>query len=516
MKVEKNKKKYYLLVYNKNMSTLEQPMSSMSVSSTKLNTPELDWSAKSLSHPQRTYSKINVINGVNSGTLSTSTQGAFSFQIPAKVLSLKDSYVSIDLEIATAGGGGNASVISGNLGNIFSRVVCTADNNTVLFDINDFHRFACMLHAPSMKFETLEQECVSGTHLLLEDDEATARRCPFNVLQKNVRGIFTDAATTQAPLANKPPCDFFTGATTAFHQENTNENSYRHYIQQTAGNATATDYSLQFRLKDLLPHTICALDQLLYFGGSQLQFDFYINNVDYVGYLANNTTITTSAVQGALPTTTFKNFQFNLCVENNVNTINAVVNKIKAEGLTIPIPYVYGSKTTISASTSHNVNQVITRSAGEKLKWVAYSFFTNSSTRDIINSHSIINPTAITGQPVFSVPFVSYNTSLDNIFIKSQSTIDCTKGEHWLYNKTELKGSALQGLELHTNDFVHVDSWIGKSLCEYDPSVSDGLPITENHTWGITATTTSIALQHYIYYCMERKLVIGNFSVQVI
>ena len=45
------------------MNSLEQPLSAMSVSSTKLNTPELDWSAKSLSHPSRTYQKIAVING---------------------------------------------------------------------------------------------------------------------------------------------------------------------------------------------------------------------------------------------------------------------------------------------------------------------------------------------------------------------------------------------------------------------------------------------------------------------
>jgi hypothetical protein len=497
------------------MNSLEQPLSAMSVSSTKLSTPELDWSAKSLSHPSRTYQKIAVINGVNSGTLSTSTQGAFSFQIPAKVLSLKDSYVSMDLSIATAGGAGNASVLQGNLSNLFSRIVCTADNNAVLFDINDFHRYSAMLTAPSMKYETLSQECVSGTHLLLEADSDTSKRNPFNVLQKNCSGIFTDAATTQVPLANKPPCDFFTGGTTAFHQENTNENSYRHFIQQTAVNATTTNYSIQFRLKDLLPHTIASLDQLLYFGGNQIQFDFYINSVDFVGYLATSTTITTSTVAGALPTTTFSNFQFNLCTENNVNTINAIVNKVKTEGVSINIPYIYGSKTSISASTSQSVNQVVTRSSGNSLLFVAWAPFTNVTTRDINNNHSAIYATAVTGQPVFSIPLISYNSSWDNIFIKSQSTIDCTRGEHWLYNKNELRGSALQGVEALSNDFVHIDSWIGKPLCEYDPSVQDGIILSENHTWGVTATTTSTAFQHYVYYCCQRKLVLSNFSVQV-
>jgi hypothetical protein len=509
------------------MNSLEQPMAEMSVG-TKLNTPELDWSSKSLSHPQRIYSKINVINGVNSGTLSTSTQGAFSFQIPAKVLSLKDSYVSLDLEIATAGNGVPCSVIAGNLGNIFSRVVCTADNNAVLFDINDFHRFGSMLHAPSMKSETLEQECVSDMEFLPTGATSAAvrgiaRRSPYNVLQKNSTAQFTATATVPTIVSNKPPLDRFTGGidpTNAgvalfAHQENLNPSGYRHYIQQTnLANNQATAYSLSFRLKDLLPHTVCSLEQLLYFGGAQLQFDFYINSIDFVGYLAGTAALIASQAQ--LPATTFSNFQFNLCAENNVNTINAVVNKVKNEGLTIPIPYVFGSKTSIG-STAPNVNQVITRSSGEKLRWVAWSPFPSTALRDIINSHTQLTCTDISGQGTYTTVFDNYNTSLDNIFIKSQSTIDCSKGEHWLYNKNELKGSALQGIELLNNDFVHIDSWTGKSLCDTDPSVSDGLPITENHTWGLTASFTSADVyQHYVYYCMERKLVIGNFSVQVI
>lgn len=494
------------------MNSLEQQLPA-----TKLSTPELDWSSKSLSHPSRIYSKINVINGVSNGTLSTSTQGAFSFQIPAKVLSLKDSYVSMDLTIATSTT--TCAFISGNLGNIFSRIVCTADNNTVLFDINDFHRFNSMLCAPSMKFETLEQECSSALSYLPfgATSESVAKRNPFNVLVKNSTdysvdgngdGIITNNAF------NLTPVDRFTGGTTVVHQANTNSNSYRHFIQKASASAGVTAYSLQFRLKDLLPHTICSLEQLLYFGGSQLQFDFYINATDFVGALQGTLNgLTTSA---SLPATNFSNFQFNLCTENNVNTINAVVNKVKNEGLVIPIPYVFGSKTSITSGTSHNLNQVITKSSGDRLRWLAWSPFYAGNAVDLKNSHTWLNCTDVTGQGVYANIFTSYNTSLDNIFIKSQSTIDCTKGEHWLYNKNELRGSALQGIDALSNDFVHIDNWCGHPICEIDPTVSDGLPITENHTWGLTSTTVSESLQHYIYYCMERKLVVGNFSVQVI
>lgn len=514
------------------MNSLEQPMAEMSVG-TKLNTPELDWSAKSLSHPQRIYSKIAVINGVNSGTLSTSSQGAFSFQIPAKVLSLKDSYVTLDLNIATSGAN-LTPAIAGNLGNIFSRVVATADNNAVLFDINDFHRFGSMLHAPSMKYETLEQECNNGYGFLPSGASASvqAKRNPFNVLSQCATFQGVSAANVETTtLAGKCPIDKFTGATREtgagppvtygclVHKENVNPNSYRHFIQKVGTVDAVTSYSLQFRLKDLLPHTICSLDQLLYFGGAQIQFDFYINNIDYVGYLAGTNALITSQAQ--LPATTFSNFQFNLCTENNVNTINAIVNKVKNEGVTIPIPYIYGSKTSIT-STSPNVNQVITKSAGDKLRWVAWApFDSGQGGRDTYNSHAQNFCSVLADEGTYLNIFDSYNTSLDNIFIKSQSTIDCLRGEHWLYNKNELKGSALQGIDLFSNDFVHIDSWIGKPLCEYDPSVSDGLPITENHTWGLTAsfnafTSGVIAYQHYVYYCMERKLVLGNFSVQVI
>ena len=483
-----------------------------------LITPELDWSGKSLSHPQRLYTKIAVINGVNSGTLSSSTQGAFSFQLPAKVISLKDSYVTMDLVIPTTTT--TCSFISGNLGNLFSRIVCTADNNTVLFDINDFHRFNSMLCAPSMKFETLEQECVPALGYLpfsatQATVEAIGKRNPFNVLIKNNRDFAVDnAGTIENDANNQSPIDRFTGGTTLVHQANLNQNSYRHFVQKASATAGITAYSVQFRLKDLLPHTICALEQLLYFGGSQLQFDFYINSKDYIGALQGTLDgITTSASLGSVA---FSNFQFNLCTENNINVVNSVIDKVRnGGGITIPIPYVYGSKTTITSGTSHNVNQVITRSAGGRLLWVAYAPFSNSAAIDLQNSHSQINCSAVADQGTYTNVFSSYNTTLDNIFIKSSSTIDCERGEFWLYNKNELKGSALQGIELLSNDFVHIDSWVGKSLCEYDPSVVDGLVLNENHTWGLTMTTVVTALQHYVYYCMQRTLVIQPFSVQV-
>jgi len=495
------------------MNSLEQPMAEMSIG-TKLNTPELDWSAKSLSHPQRIYSKINVINGVSTSALTSSTQGAFSFQIPAKVLSLKDSYVSMDLTYATSGA--LSPAIAGNLSNIFSRIVCTADNNTVLFDINDFHRFGSMLIAPSMKFETLEQECVNAFGFIVggATSSTISQRNPYNVLCKSTAFQGVSAANVESSVvSNKAPIDKFTGATTLVHKENPNPNSYKHWIQKTNATDEVGAYSLQFRLGDLLPHTICALDQLLYFS-TQLQFDFYFNSIDFIGALFGDVNLGTSVA--SLTTTTFSNFQFNLCTENNVNTINAIVNKVKNEGLTIPIPYIFGSKTSITSGTSHNVNQVITKSAGDKLRFVAWSPFYNGAAIDLLNSHSIINCSALANMGTYANTVSQYSSSLDNIFIKSQSMIDCTKGEHWLYNKNELKGSAIQGIDTFSNDFVHIDSWIGKSLCEYDPSVSDGLPITENHTWGLTSTTVSTSLQHYIYYCMERKLVIGNYSVQVI
>jgi len=483
-----------------------------------LITPELDWSAKSLSHPQRLYTKIAVINGVNSGTLSTSTQGAFSFQIPAKVISLKDSYVSMDLQLATSTIT-LCPAFAGNLSNLFSRVVLTADNNTVLADINDFHRYGSMMIAPSMKFETLEQECANALGFLPSDatdnviPAAIAKRNPYNVLCKNSSFQATATATVPTILANKTPIDRFTGTTTLVHQENLNPNSYRHFIQKTATVDAFTNISVQFRLKDLLPHTVCALDQLLYFGGSQLQFDFYINSIDFIGFNAGDNALITSQAQ--LPTTTFSNFVFNLCTENNINVVNNVMDKVRNGGITIPMPYVYGSKTSIG-STNPNVNQVITRSAGGRLLWVAWAPFSNSTTRDITNSHAQLSCTAISGQGTYTTIFDSYNTSLDNIFIKSQSTIDCTRGEHWLYNKPELRGSALQGIEALSNDFVHIDSWVGKPLCEYDPSVVDGLVLNENHTWGLTASfTASTTYQHYVYYCMQRQLVIQNFSVQV-
>jgi len=482
------------------MNSIEQTMADMSVSKQSLTAPELDWSAKKLNHATIQYQKVNVINGVNSATInSNSTQGAFSFQIPAKVLSLKESFVAMDLSLTYPSG---TAVLDGNLGNIFSRVVITADNGVVLADINDFHRYSSMLVPASTKYDDVCDGTFSGADVFETTSLAVARQFPFTNIQKsnnsNLNGGYVYDATPTATLS--PAVNRFRGDTTATHGLDPNAGSLRHLVM--AESITTAGYaSYQFRLKDLLPYTICALDQLLYFSGSQIQFDFYLNGIDYIGYKG-----ATPALAGSIASLTsiaMSNFAFFLATETNVNTIDTIINKVKTEGVRLRIPYIYGSKTSISASTSQSVNQVITRTAGSKLLWVAYAPYLTTSTADLVNSHP-------------SSTVSNYTITLDNINVKSQSPIDVSRGEQWMYNRRELKGSCVRGVYELVNDFVDFTSYIGKPICDFDVSVEDGLRLEENRTWGITATTTSTALTHFIYYCMSRELVLQNFSVQVI
>jgi hypothetical protein len=484
------------------MNSIEQPMSDMSVSKQTLVSPELDWSAKKLTHSTIQYQKVNVINGVNSATInSNSTQGAFSFQIPAKVLSLKDSFVAMDLSLTYPSG---TAVLDGNLGNIFSRVVITADNGVVLADINDFHRYSSMLVPASTQYDDVCDGTFSGADTFETSSLAVAQTIPFSNIQKsnnnNLNGGYVYDGAVPPVASLSPAVNRQRGATTTSHAIDPNVGSLRHLVM--AESITTAGYaSYQFRLKDLLPYTICALDQLLYFGGSQIQFDFYLNGIDYIGYKASTPALGASIA--SLTSVAMSNFSFFLATETNVKTIDTIIQKVKNEGVRLKIPYVYGSKTSISASTSQSVNQVITRTAGARLLWVAYAAYLTTSTADLVNSHP-------------AGTFSTYTTTMDNINIKSQSPISVDRGEQWLYNRRELKGSCVRGVFDTIHDFVDFTSYIGKPLCSFDVSVEDGLPLEENHTWGITATTTSTALTHFIYYCMSRELVLQNFSVQVV
>ena len=478
------------------MNTIQPQMADLSV--TNLTSPELDWSQKKLSHSNITYNKINVINGVNSATISSNaTQGAFSFQIPSKVISLKDSYVSMDLAITNTAG---VTILDGNLGNIFSRVVITADTGVVLADINDFHRYSAMLCPASTKQSDLDDN-YSGLDII-STTSATAQECPYGVFQKSNNTQTTswqvDSVTPTSSISSF--VNRFRGSTANTHPIDGNNTGVRHFFIAESAN-TATYASYQFRLKDLLPYTLCSLDQLLYFGGSQLQFDFYLNGIDYIGF--QMTSALMAAGIGAL-SIAMTGFQFNLAVESNVATINAIVSKVKNEGVRLKIPYVYSAKTAIAQSTSHSINQVITATSGKRLLWIAYAPFTNLTTRDVINSHSADGV------------ITSYTTTLDNVNIKSQSAVNVAKGEAWLYNRRELNGSCIKGANDLLQDFADYTSYVGKSLCQFDPSVEDGLPLTENHTFGVQLTTANLALNHYVYYCMSRDLVLQNFSVQVI
>jgi len=484
------------------MNSLEQPMAEMSVSKQTITSPALDWSPKKLTHESLVYQKINVINGVNSATISNnSTQGAFSFQIPAKVMSLKESFIALDLALTYPSG---TAVLDGNLGNIFSRVVISTDSGVVLADINDFHRYSSMLVPASTKYDDVCDGTFSGFDTFETTSLAIARTAPLSNIQKsnnsNLNGgyIYDGAVPPVASLS--PAVNRFRSEVTATHNIDTNAGSLRHlFMSETI--TTAGYASYQFRLKDLLPYTIASMDQLLFFGGQQIQIDLYLNGIDYIGYKG-----ATPALAGSIASLTsiaMTNLSFFLAVESNVKTIDAVIQKVKTEGVKLRFPYVYGSKTSISASTSQSVNQVITRTSGARLLWVAYSPYLTTSTVDLVNSHN-------------AIAIDNYTTTLDNVNIKSQSPIDVDRGELWIYNRSILKGSCVRGVNDLSNDFVDFTSYIGRPICDFDVSVEDGLPLNENHTWGVNAVTTSTALTHHIYYCMSRELVLQNFSVQVI
>ena len=116
-----------------------------------------------------------------------------------------------------------------------------------------------MLCAPSMKFETLEQECYNSIGYLPSNaTQATvqtyARRNPFNVLVKNGRDFAVDnAGVVENDANNKAPIDRFTNATTLVHPENLNQNSYRHFIQKSTASAGITAYALH-QPTDKTPH----------------------------------------------------------------------------------------------------------------------------------------------------------------------------------------------------------------------------------------------------------------------
>jgi hypothetical protein len=459
--------------------------------------PSIDYEEKVFNHPSPLMVKITPIGGTTSPAISVSSSGTLSeFQIPSKVVNLSKSYISFDMEWASVAAD-KSSYFYGNTASVIDRiVVSTIGSNTILADISNVGNYVA---------------AVAAAHTSIED-----------FLDKPNGDA--DFATTIG-AAQKLPVEDITRSDTELNphpkpsgdSSNPKYTGVKHLIK--LGGTGARFLSIKLPLS-AFKGSVLSVDKELYFSGETLNIAIYWAAANTYGFIADFTAATPGVPGTSFPTPdvydptsnasplatapVISNLTMYANVEQNTILTSRLVNKVNTEGLTMPVPVVWTSKQNL-AQGEPSLTLNITKSHGNTLLWVAYAPFDNTP----INATAKVHTTA-------SIDY--YNTYLNQIPVLSNSGIDVNRGEHWIYNKESLSGSAIQSVSAYNNAFTHFDNFTGMSLPEFikHSTLTNGIDLTrETQQWQVRATTRA-SLNHNVFWCTQKQLVLTRAGVMLI
>jgi hypothetical protein len=316
----------------------------------------------------------------------------------------------------------------------------------------------------------------------------------------------------------------------------------------------------------------------MYFGSEQLELNLYLNPVNRFAfgtpfvYTGSPNTTNPASINGGgvgaansvlyttlTGTTTFSNLAIYLNTEQDAKIIEGLVGKTMSTGYSINFAYPLITRQNLSG-TNQSVNTQLTRGYGKSLLFIGTSFYNGStwnppnntqgtgtngvawSNAETLNSaqdHSLYNLLTNSAQQTGAFNYVAgstntycgtgafvgflYTAQIDSINILTNNQYNPYLGEHWLYNKEHLAGSAIKSINEYNVEFVHIDNFCTDPICMLDQTVDDGLSLENyrQHQMTFTATanngasgmlsSTAPSVNWYCIYICQRTL---NLSSQ--
>ena len=459
-------------------------------------------------HSSPLFVKLNPINNVQTFPPSlTSVYGPIEILIPSKCLNLSKSKISWDVSIPSQGAG-NWAWLQGNALCQLDRVTLTSQNtNQVLADIPNLNRYASML-----------------TPVMTTQEQLQNKSSPLTVAAGALSSIVPPMKTTLA-VAQNTPCEDVSRTNAGANPDGNGidygtpyGNSVRKlYVSSASGTPNYISFELDL---NSIQASIFDVDKLLYFSGEQLLLSLYFAPVNRYAFLAQSASDPTATVGAAVGAWSVTNLACYLYTEQNLDVSTALVEKVmRGGGLKVPFPYPFIQRQSV-ASGSWAITQQLTRGFGSKLLFTAFSIFNPTETGATAQDHSLQSLATAAGG---SYTILSYNTQIDNIPILTNNNISIlgggnANGEHFLYNKAHLRGSAIASMLNYQNDFCHIDSFVSDPLCKFDFTTIDGLDLDAMHQYSIAAYGTSGAAVNnnvYIVFVCQKTLNFGASGVQI-
>lgn len=470
----------------------------------ELVSKELDYKTKRFSHSQPLYSKITPQSGGTSVTpLVGAPVGPVSFTIPASCLNLAKSY--LEFRIMLTKEATKFINVHGNLVSVINRMtLSTIGSNTILADLPYCSNWADSINVFATSYDDYLNK-PSALATLNETSSASSALTPVE-----------DIACSCSATANPAPIHWTTGAGIA--STSSNPAPYAQYYDNPryiySSPTVNTDEFITVRLPlSVFKFTACSLDNIMYFGGLQLQLDIYFEagtKWAFTNATTTNRPDSTPAqiVTASLGANAISNIGLFVYLEQNKEICDALMSEVMTKGITMKVPFVTTYKSNL-AGGGVNISQNITSAQGEKVMFIAWTAYNNAESGATAKDHTVY-------------PFLAttYQTTLNSIPIVTNNLINVATGDHYIYNKDSIDGSAITNLPAYNQQFVHFDNFTGMTLPELQKNLNTevGIPCSSSTvTWGLSVGNAGSQLNYYVYFVTQKTLSItpGNVVVSI-
>ena len=483
---------------------------------------QLDYSHEKAVHSSPLYIKLQPLNNQTNPTINlTSIYGPIQFVIPSKCINLAESVIQFDVAVPAQAA---YAVIAANMWTLFYRLTLVGQStNTQLLDLSPIDRYASSLipvATPDLTLDDQSTPFASALPSLVLGSAALGQQWPVGAVSKNT------SVTNLDGTANDTYCPY---------------NGIRKFFVSASNTAGYFTVSMKF---ETLPFNILSLNKMMYFGSEQLELNIYFNAVNRwcfnsvsqsaFGTNPYNNTIGLSSATGNF---ILNNIAIYLKTEQDADVISGLVNKSMTSGYSINFAYPLITRQSLSGS-AQSINTQLTRGYGKSVLFIGTSWYngttytttgtaatgnissaeTNNTAQDHSLSSLMNNGTSlgVTNSNNQYWTAMTYQSQIDSINILTNNQYNPFLGEHWLYNRDNMKYSAIKGIYDYNIEYVHIDNFTGKPVCQIDQTVEDGLSLEDyrQHQLSFTATAGGAgapAVNWYVIYVCQRTL---NISAQ--
>lgn len=186
-----------------------------------------------------------------------------------------------------------------------------------------------------------------------------------------------------------------------------------------------------------------------------------------------------------------------LALETDMLICAGLIDRVRTQGLTTIIPYVYQFKNALASASSHNVSIRLNRAHGQNLKKIYHALYTSNGTLTNRYMHSNINKTNI----------LSYSTSVDNIR-RQEFDVTTSYDEDYLIIKDILKGTIMESVDTFRYNWFILDKFDDELHSNKFDTANTGLSLDVEHKWDLNANITAAAWDHHTFAIVTRTLAI--------